>query len=61
MATIIDALRNVKTMPEVDALRKEVAKAAIAGGDAETFKRIQKEFIKAKNRLRRIPLAERSW
>lgn len=56
---IIQKLRKVKTIPELDALRLEVVKAM--RHKKETFYPIQKEFIKAKNRLVRIPLAKRDW
>lgn len=58
---LIEKLRNVKTMPELDALRLETVKAMQEDGTQETFERIQKEFRKAKNRLRRIPLKDRTW
>ena len=47
-------------MPELDELRLETIKAMEKNGFAE-FKEIQREFVKAKNRLIRIPLRERTW
>lgn len=58
---IIQKLRQVKTMPELDELRIETVKAMSSDGTKETFRSIQIEFIKAKNRLRRIPLKDRTW
>ena len=57
---IVQKIREVKTMPELDALRLETVKAMKELGQ-EGFRSIQKEFIKAKNRLRRIPLKDRNW
>jgi len=61
MDEIKEKLANVKTMPELDALRIETIKAMNAGGSSEIFYKIQKHFIKAKNRLKRIPVAQRNW
>jgi len=57
---IMAKLRNTKTMPELDGLRLEITKIMMAEGK-EAFYRVQKEFIKTKNRLKRIPLMERTW
>jgi len=57
---MIAKLKNTKTMPELDGFRLEVTKFMMAGGK-EAFYRVQKEFIKTKNRLKRIPLMERTW
>ena len=57
---IIEKLANVKTMPELDALREEVVEKMIGHGE-ETFHKVQDAFRKAKNRLNRIPLKERTW
>lgn len=57
---IFRKLKNVKTMPELDALRGEVVAQMESGGEAE-FKEAQKAFIKAINRLKRIPLKDRTW
>ena len=57
---IVQKIREAKTMPELDALRLETVKAMKELGQ-EGFRSIQKEFIKAKNRLRRIPLKDRNW
>lgn len=60
--TIFDKLLAVTTMPELDALRMECVQAmdteAAAGRDPTI---VQKAFIKAKNKLQRVPLRERSW
>lgn len=45
-------LRATKTRSELDALRQETLKA-MSIGDKEVFDKVQKEFIKAKNRVRR--------
>lgn len=58
---VLEKLSKVETMPELDALRVETVKAMSSDGTAETFERVQKAFIKAKNRLRRIPLSKRTW
>ena len=55
----ITSIRNTKSMPELDKLRIEVAGVMICHGE-DNFKLIQSEFIKAKNRLKRIPLRERT-
>jgi len=57
--TIINRLRETKTMPELDAMRRDVVSLMMEGPVA--FNGIQKEFIKAKNRLKRIPLKDRTW
>jgi len=56
----IQKLRAVKTMPDLDLLRTETVQAMESGGQAE-FDRVQGEFRKAKNRLKRIPLKDRTW
>ncbi len=61
MKEIIQKLKQIKTIPELDALRVETVKAMMRGGNKEIFYSIQKEFIKAKNRLLRIPLKDRTW
>ena len=59
---IIKKIQAVETMPELDGLRTEVAKIMCnPNGDVETFEAVQKAFIKAKNRLKRIPLSKRTW
>ena len=57
---IVKKLRTVKTMPELDALRMETVKAMKEDGN-KNFYSIQKEFTKARNRLERIPLRDRTW
>lgn len=52
-------LKAVATMPELDAMRIEVVGAMKASPEA--FERIQRAFIAAGDRLRRIPLKDRSW
>ena len=61
MKDIINRLRQVKATPELDALRHETVKEMESDGTAETFDKVQGEFIKAKNRLRRVPLSQRTW
>lgn len=61
MSDLIGRLRNVKTMPELDAMRVEVVREIRRIGTDEAFEKIRGEFMKAGNRLRRIPLKDRSW
>jgi hypothetical protein len=58
--TTISKIRDTKTMPELNALRTETAEAMMTGGKA-VFDRVQGEFRKAKNRLQRVPLRDRTW
>lgn len=62
MEEILNKLSEVKTMPELDALRHEVA-YLMCGPDTDkaTFDTVQKAFIKAKNKMKRIPLVDRTW
>jgi hypothetical protein len=63
MENIIQKLKAVKTMPELDALRiesvNEMQKAETE--KKGSYREIQVAFIKAKNRLLRVPLKERTW
>lgn len=56
----IQKIRGVKTMPELDKLRGDTVEVMMSGGK-EVFERVQDEFRKAKNRLKRIPLSQRTW
>ena len=56
----ISKIRAVSTMPELDELRPLTVDAMMSGGK-EVFERVQGEFRKAKNRLKRIPLKDRTW
>jgi hypothetical protein len=58
--TLLRHIRAVKTMPELIELRYETGRLMSSGGP-DTFRKIQDEFRKAKNRLRRIPLRDRTW
>ncbi len=58
---LLNELKSVQTMPELDALRTDTVEAMEADGSGETFERVQGEFIKAKNRLQRVPLSQRNW
>jgi hypothetical protein len=58
---ILEKLKGVKTMPELDALRIETVEAMESDGTLKTFEKVQTAFRKAKNRLRRIPLKDRTW
>jgi hypothetical protein len=60
MSTILDKLKAVKTMPELDALRGETVDAMRDAG-LTGYAKVQMAFIKAKNRLQRIPLKDRTW
>lgn len=60
---LLYALRDVKTMPELDALRQDtfnVMEAAGKRAGENAFKNVQSAFISAKNRLQRIPLCDRT-
>ena len=58
---IIRKLSEAKTMPELDAMREEVAEIMLTGTGGEVFHQVQEAFRGAKNRLKRIPLRERTW
>jgi len=47
-------------MPEVDAMRGPIADA-MPTMDRADFERVQGEFRKALNRMRRIPRRDRTW
>lgn len=59
--TIFDRLKATKTMPELDALRMDCVRTGEASGSVDMARQIQQAFIKAKNRLERIPLSQRGW
>lgn len=61
MKTIFEKLAAAKTMPELDALRRETIAAMSEADGQESFERVQKAFIQAKNRLQRVPLKDRTW
>jgi hypothetical protein len=54
MEELARQIRECKTMPELDNLRIKIVQ------DSENFLTNQKEFIKKKNKLQRIPLSERN-
>lgn len=58
---LLQRLKEVKTMPNLDAMRLECVRVGEASGSVEVARRIQKAFIKAKNRLQRVPLRDRTW
>lgn len=60
---IFARLAATKTMPELDAMRLETVAAMKEAEKVEPggFQRVQNAFIKAKNRLQRIPLKDRTW
>ena len=69
---IITRIKAAQTMPELDALRIEAAEAMMQDGltgarselgfvTKESFELIQNAFRKATNRLRRVPLRDRTW
>lgn len=58
--TLIEKLKAVKTKPELDALRMDCAKLATAGHE-DDFLEVQQVFRKAANRVRRVPLKDRTW
>ena len=60
MDETIRKLSQIKTMPELDVMREEVAKTMMSGGE-EVFHKVQDAFRKAKNRLQRVPLRDRTW
>ena len=49
---ILEKIKNLKTMKELDAIRLEVTKEMFAN-ENENFHEIQKAFIKKKNKIRR--------
>ena len=57
---IIEKIKNAKTMPNLNQLRTEIV-SIICSGSEEDFHKIQDAFRKAKNKLKRIPLKERTW
>jgi hypothetical protein len=57
---IFEKLAAVTTMPELDALRGETVDAMKDAG-VTGLARVQEAFIRAKNRLQRIPLRDRTW
>lgn len=59
MEQLISKMKKCKTMPELDSLRSECVTVGMS--DKETFQTIQKEFVKKKNQLNRIPAFERNW
>lgn len=58
---LLARLASVATMPELDAMRLEIVQAMKADGTRETFDVLQPAFRRAKNRLQRVPLRERTW
>lgn len=58
MSDLLQRLKTVSTLPKLDAMREEVARAMM-GQELETFSTIQTAFIRAKNRLRRVPVKDR--
>lgn len=56
----IAKIRGAATMPELDELRPLTVEAMMSGGK-EVFDQVQGEFRKAKNRLKRVPLKDRTW
>ena len=60
IAVTISKINQVKTMPELDALRGETVEAMQSGGK-EAFELVQNAFRKKKNKLNRIPLSQRDW
>ena len=55
MENLAEKIKSCKTMPELDELRIEIVK------DKENFIVNQKAFISKKNKLKRIPLKDRTW
>jgi len=55
MNDLINKIKQCKTKPELDALRLEIAI------DMDNFLDNQQAFIKQKNKLKRIPLKDRTW
>jgi hypothetical protein len=52
---IFEKLKNAKTIPELNSLRIETTKEMLSRNDHAWFELVQKEFIKAKNRIKRMP------
>jgi len=57
---ILNKIKQCDTIPKLDELRLEATKAMVADNGAN-FYEIQKAFIKQQNKLKRIPLKDRSW
>ena len=53
---LIQRIKECKTMSELDVLRLEIITEGKSNVD--TFQKLQREFIKKKNQLKRIPLFE---
>ncbi len=56
---LIQQIKACNTMPELDDLRLDIVQNT--KDNPELFKKVQREFIKKKNQLNRIPLFERNW
>lgn len=55
---LTDKIKDCKSIEELDSIRKEVAKQMLQDGP-NSYKEIQKVFIKQKNKLLRIPRKDR--
>lgn len=57
---ITDKIHQCDTIPKLDSIRLEVITNMMLN-KGENFTKIQNEFIKQKNKLKRIPLNKRTW
>ncbi len=55
MNLLLNKIKECKTMPELDELRLPLVR------DKENFEENQQAFIKKLNKLKRIPLVDRTW
>lgn len=56
---LLEEINSCNTMPELDNMRLKIIKET--KDDVDLFRETQKAFVKRKNKLKRIPLSERSW
>lgn len=59
MNDLLKRIQACKTMPQLDELRIVLVREGKES--EETFRTLQKAFIKKKNQLQRVPLSERTW
>ena len=57
---LIKKIKDCKTIPALDGMRKEVVQTMIKLGQSG-YQGIQNVFRKQKNKLLRIPRSERTW
>lgn len=57
---LLQAIKQADTKPKLDALRMDCVLIGKEFG-SEVFTEVQKAFIKQNNKLRRIPMKDRTW